>query len=77
MIRSQHRLKLKAKKESWGYKMLMALPRNLAKVFVVVILLAFLSMIFVVYTGKNLTNFLKHDLVINENLAEHPLFYHF
>eukprot|EP00347_Sterkiella_histriomuscorum_P022824 403337013 len=77
MIRSQHRLKLKAKKESWGYKMLMALPRNLVKVFVLVILLAFLSMIYVVYTGSDLKNFLKHDLVINENLMEHPLFYHF
>lgn len=67
---------MKAKKESWGYKMLMALPRNMVKVFFVAILLAFSAMIWVVYTGKDLTSFLSHELTVNEHYAIHPLFYH-
>ncbi len=74
MIRAQHRLKLKAKRESWGYKTLMALPRNLVKVFALVILLATLGMIYLVYSGKNLAEFMKQSALVNENFIEHPLF---
>ena len=70
-------MKLKAKRESWGYKFLMAIPRNLVYFFVFVIAFAFTGMIYVVYTGKNMTQFLKHELLINESLMEHPLFYYF
>ena len=74
MIRAQHRLKLKAKRESWSYKMLMALPRNMVKVFAFIILMAFVGMIYMVYSGKNMSEFMKHSLQVNENFVEHPLF---
>lgn len=56
--------------------MLMALPRNMVKVFFVAILMAFGAMIWVVYTGKDMTRFLSHELTVNENIVSHPLFYH-
>ena len=79
MMREQHRLakrKDPSKKESWGYKLLMAIPRNLVYVFVGVILFAFLGMLYVLYFDTNLTTLLEYQPT-REKVVVHPLFQHF
>jgi len=36
----------------------MAIPRNLGKIFFLVVLLAFLGMVYLIYSGKNLNEFM-------------------
>ena len=52
----------------------MAVPRNLVKIFSLVVLLAFLSMLYLVYSGRNLHEFMQHSVNVSESLVEHPLF---
>ena len=58
----------------------MAIPRNLVYVFACVIVFAFLGMLFIVYTERDLKSFISldgnTDLVVRENLVVHPLFEH-
>lgn len=51
-MRKQHRLanQRTIKPESWQYKVLMAVPRNLVYVFLCVIVAAFGGMLWVIYT---------------------------
>lgn len=70
-------------KESWQYKLLMAIPRNLVYVFACVIVTAFLGMLYIVYTEKDLNNFLTYDITsvsggfsVKEDVVVHPLFWH-
>jgi hypothetical protein len=51
----------------------MAIPRNLVYVFVCVIVLAFIGMLFVVYSDRSLANFLEYN-IIQEDVVVHPLF---
>lgn len=68
--------------ESWQYRVLMAIPRNLVYVFACVIVFAFLGMLFIVYTERDLKSFIDYDksggadTVIREDLVVHPLFWH-
>lgn len=57
----------------------MAIPRNLVYVFLLVIIIAFAGMIYVVYTEKDLSNFMNaaYSEELNENIVVHPLFNHF
>ena len=56
----------------------MAIPRNLVYIFACTIVLAFLGMIYVVYTERDLTNFLSStNFAVHENVVVHPLFQHF
>ena len=55
----------------------MAIPRNLVYVFACIILFAFLGMVYIVYTEKNLSSFMSHEISIKEDLVVHPLFQHF
>ena len=56
----------------------MAVPRNLVYVFACVIVFAFLGMLYIVYTERDLTSFLSHDgmsgVQIREDVVVHPLF---
>jgi hypothetical protein len=56
----------------------MAIPRNLVYVFACVILFAFLGMLFIVYTERDLKSFISIDgsgeIIVRENLVVHPLF---
>ena len=63
----------------------MAIPRNLVYVFACVIVFAFLGMLYIVYTEKDLKNFLTYDistgsnggsLSVKEDVVVHPLFWH-
>jgi hypothetical protein len=61
----------------------MAIPRNLVYVFACVIVFAFLGMLYIVYTEKDLKSFLTYDigsvsggLQIREDVVVHPLFWH-
>lgn len=60
-------------------KMLMAIPKNLVYVFLLVIIIAFAGMIYVVYTEKDLSTFITSQYLneMNENVVVHPLFNHF
>jgi len=66
----------KNKSESWQYKLLLAIPRNLVYVFGCVVVLAFMGMLYVVYYDTDLTSFLAPTLVFEE-IVVHPLFQHF
>ena len=57
--------------------MLMAVPRNLVYVFACVIVFAFLCMVYIVYSEKNLASFMTASNQVNENLVIHPIFDHF
>ncbi len=65
-----------SKAESWQYRLLMAVPRNLVYVFVCVIIFAFLGMLYVVYSDRDISSFLEYE-VIKEDVVVHPLFQHF
>ncbi len=58
----------------------MAIPRNLVYVFAGVIVFAFLGMLYIVYSEKDLSSFMNYDLsgnvVVKENVVVHPLFWH-
>lgn len=61
----------------------MAVPRNLVYVFACVIVTAFLGMLYIVYTEKDLKNFLSYDIAstsgglsVKEDVVVHPLFWH-
>ena len=58
----------------------MAVPRNLVYVFACVIVFAFLGMLYIVYTEKDLKSFISYDgssnLLVRENVVVHPLFWH-
>lgn len=60
----------------------MAIPRNLVYVFACVIVFSFLGMLFIVYTEKDLKQFINYDLsgngniIVSENTVVHPLFMH-
>jgi hypothetical protein len=62
----------------------MAIPRNLVYVFACVIVFAFLGMLYIVYTEKDLKSFLTYDInsgsnggfTIKEDVVVHPLFWH-
>ncbi len=61
----------------------MAIPRNLVYVFACVIVFAFLGMLYIVYTEKDLKSFLTYDLAstsgglnVREDVVVHPLFWH-
>ena len=55
----------------------MALPRNMIYVFLCVIIFAFLCMLYIVYSGKNMKNLLEYNVGINShNVVVHPLFQH-
>jgi hypothetical protein len=61
----------------------MAIPRNLVYVFACVIVFAFLGMLYIVYTEKDLKNFLTYDIStglngasVREDVVVHPLFWH-
>jgi hypothetical protein len=51
----------------------MAVPRNLVYVFVCVIVFAFIGMLYVVYSDKDISSFLEYE-VIKEDVVVHPLF---
>jgi hypothetical protein len=78
MIRQQKRAADTSSSESWQYRCLMAIPRNLVYVFACVILFAFLGMLFIVYTERDLKSFISIDgsgeIIVRENLVVHPLF---
>ena len=76
MLREQHRLKKKQKKESWQYQLLMAVPRNMIYVFLCLVIAAFVGMIYVVYSEQNLKSFLE-STHSHEKVVVHPLFQHF
>ena len=61
MLRESHRLKKKQDEETLSYKILMCIPRNLVYVFLFAIILAFLGMLFVIYTEKDLSSFVKYS----------------
>jgi hypothetical protein len=69
-------------KESWQYRLLMAIPRNLVYVFACVIVFSFLGMLYIVYTEKDLKSFVdfsgsgSSDIIINEKFVVHPLFWY-
>ena len=80
MLKEQKRLN-KAKgqnaneKESLSYSLLMAIPRNLVYVFLLVIIIAFAGMIYVVYSEKDLSSFMySSNVEVQENIMVHPLF---
>ncbi len=75
-MRKQNRLKLKPKKESMSYQILMAIPRNLVYIIAFVVLTAFSVMAYVVYTEKDLTSFLTYTVEVNMNFVVHPLYTH-
>ena len=60
----------------------MAIPRNLVYVFACVIIFAFLGMLYIVYTERDLKSFLTYDVSgsgdvqIREDVVVHPLFWH-
>jgi len=61
----------------------MAIPRNLVYVFACVIVFAFLGMLYIVYTEKDLNSFLTYDITsgsnglsVKEDIVVHPLFWH-
>ena len=58
----------------------MAVPRNLVYVFGCVIVFAFLAMLYIVYTEKDLKSFISYDgsssLLVREDVVVHPLFWH-
>lgn len=61
----------------------MAIPRNLVYVFACVIVFAFLGMLYIVYTEKDLKSFLTYDIggsnggvQVREDVVVHPLFWH-
>lgn len=60
----------------------MAIPRNLVYVFACVIVFSFLGMLFIVYTEKDLKQFINYDLggsgniIVSEKTVVHPLFQH-
>lgn len=61
----------------------MAIPRNLVYVFACVIVFAFLGMLYIVYTEKDLKSFLTYDITgsngslqMREDVVVHPLFWH-
>lgn len=60
----------------------MAIPRNLVYVFACVIVFSFLGMLFIVYTEKDLKQFINYDLsgngniIVSEKTVVHPLFMH-
>jgi hypothetical protein len=61
----------------------MAIPRNLVYVFACVIVTAFIGMLYIVYTEKDLKNFLTYDITSTsgglsgkEDVVVHPLFWH-
>ena len=76
MLREQHRLKTKQKKESWQYQTLMAVPRNMIKVFVCLVIAAFIGMTYIVYSEQDLSAFLQGTHT-HEKVVVHPLFQHF
>ena len=49
MLMREQKLARQNNKESWQYKILMAIPRNLVYVFLCVIIFAFLGMVYIVY----------------------------
>ena len=61
----------------------MAIPRNLVYVFAGVIVFAFLGMLYIVYTEKDLKSFMSLDpfgksgeVIVKEDVVVHPLFWH-
>lgn len=60
----------------------MAVPRNLVYVFACVIVFAFVGMLYIVYTEKDLKSFLTYDQSTSggvngrEDVVVHPLFWH-
>ena len=59
----------------------MAIPRNLVYVFACIIVFAFLGMLFIVYTERDLKSFIDCDskdggIIIRDNFVVHPLFQH-
>lgn len=59
----------------------MAIPRNLVYVFACIIVFAFLGMLFIVYTERDLKSFIdleysKDGIIIRDNFVVHPLFQH-
>ncbi len=77
-MREQHRLAQNQNKkaESWQYRLLMAIPRNLVYVFLCVIIFAFLGMLYVIYSERDISRFMDYTHT-HENVVVHPLFQHF
>jgi hypothetical protein len=74
MLKPQHPLKLK-KAQAWQYRWLLQIPKNLVYVFSIVILLAFVGMIYIVYLSEqDLTSFISYRGQQREISTIHPLY---
>ena len=80
MIHQQQRKRgqfgsLKTDDPLW-WRLLVGVPKNLVYVFALIILMAFLGMVYITYTETDMQQFLTEDFKFNEVLMVDPVFQH-
>ena len=82
MLMREQKLARQTTKESWQYRLLMAIPRNLVYVFLCVIVGAFAGMLYIVYFQNDLGSVFSSGALAGQDyegqsVRVHPLYDHF